>query len=240
MKILLTNDDGIHGEGIHALASALKEAGHEILIVAPMENNSAVSHKLTRHTLIPIEKRTEYSYAVGGTPTDCVLVALNYLKFTPDLVLSGINRGMNAGSDVLYSGTVAGAMEGAQNGIPSIALSQCLYKNTQEEINAYFCRAAKLTAENLTAWVKLARETDVLNVNFPRGEIKDIRFCRQVRSTYTVCYVEEEGGLCLDAISENSTQDGDFTAVLDGYITITPLNLNLTDDDAMRRWRNGA
>ena len=240
MKILLTNDDGIHGEGIHALASALKEAGHEILIVAPSMNNSAVSHKLTMREAIPIEKRSEDSYAVGGTPADCVLVALKYLKFLPELILSGINMGMNVGSDVLYSGTVAGALEGAQNGIPSIALSQFLRNNSMDEVKMYFCRAAKYTAEHLEEWVVLARQTAALNVNFPLGEPQGVRICRQAKTLYEMSYTAHEDGLHLTCRSPEEAGEGDIPLLKAGYITITPLGLNMTDFDAIDRWGKGA
>src|ERR671926_1318855 len=122
-RILATNDDGYRSEGIHALARALRDVG-EVTIVAPMSEASAVGHALTLRHPLRIEHISEKLFAVDGTPTDCVNIAVTHvLRMLPDLVVSGINKGWNLGDDVTYSGTVSGALEGALLGIPSLAVS---------------------------------------------------------------------------------------------------------------------
>src|SRR2546422_1936245 len=123
VRILVTNDDGYRSDGIHALARALHGVG-DVTIVAPFEEASAIGHALTLRHPLRLERIAEHVFAVDGTPTDCVNVAVTQvLKTLPDLVVSGINKGWNLGDDVTYSGTVAGALEGALLGIPAIAVS---------------------------------------------------------------------------------------------------------------------
>jgi len=122
-KILVTNDDGVHSEGIHVLAAALSQLG-EVTIVAPHIEASAIGHALTLRRPLRMERLANGAYEVDGTPTDCVNVALTQLfKEPPDLIVSGINKGYNLGDDVTYSGTVSGALEGALLGVPSLAVS---------------------------------------------------------------------------------------------------------------------
>src|SRR5438093_12045960 len=123
MRILITNDDGYRSEGIHAVAEALRPLG-DVTIVAPVEEASAIGHALTLRRPLRLEHIGPHVFAVDGTPTDCVNIAVTQVfKGLPDLVLSGINKGWNLGDDVTYSGTVSGALEGALLGIPSIAVS---------------------------------------------------------------------------------------------------------------------
>lgn len=237
MKILLTNDDGIDGEGLHALAHALKEKGHDLLIAAPSENNSAVSHKITMRSAIPMKQLAPNIYAIGGTPVDCVLVALCYLNFRPDLILSGINAGVNVGSDVHYSGTVAGAMEGTLDGIPSIALSQYLHTwFGAENVRLALDRAAATTAENLPKWVELAKEAGMVNINFPAQELKGYRFCKQAHTFYNTGYELKEDGLHMLFNPPQSASDGDISLLKEGYVTITPLKTDLTDYEMLLKW----
>ena len=238
MKILITNDDGIRGEGLAVLASALQKKGHELIIVAPKENNSAVSHKITMRVPFTLEKLTENSYAVGGTPADCVLVALCYLKIKPDLIISGINTGVNMGSDVLYSGTVAGALEGAQNGLPSIALSQYLKRSfTDEEISIALNRAASIAAEKLPEWFELAKTTGAVNINFPPFEPLGTRVCKQAHTHYNTSYaLREDGQLQMQFNPPEPAGDGDIPLIKAGYITLTPLEVDLTDYAALTKW----
>ena len=122
-RILVTNDDGYRSEGIHALAEALRAIG-DVTVVAPVEEASAIGHALTLRRPLRLETIADRTFAVDGTPTDCVNVAITQVfKGLPDLVVSGINKGWNLGDDITYSGTVAGALEGALLGIPSIAVS---------------------------------------------------------------------------------------------------------------------
>lgn len=237
MKILLTNDDGIQGEGIQVLAAALRGRGHEVFIVAPKENNSAVSHKIHMRVAMSLEKRAENVYVLGGTPADCVLVALHYLNYQPELVLSGINMGQNVGSDVIYSGTVAGAIEGAQNEIPSIAFSQYLRTDfTAEETGAALKRAAELAAENLADWAELAKKTGAVNVNFPLREPLGIRFCKQAHTYYNTSYAMTEDGLKMQFNPPVAASEGDIPSLRAGYITFTPLKIDMTDYEALEKW----
>lgn len=242
MKILLTNDDGIEGEGLCTLASALKAAGHEVTVVAPTENNSAVSQKITMRSALRVRKTDAHSYAVDGSPADCVLVALCHLGLRPDVLLSGINAGCNLGSDVYYSGTVGAAAEGAQNGVPSIALSQRLHlEEGGETVSEKFRRAAELTVQKLSEWRKLACETDYLNVNFPACPPRGFRFCEQARSVYHNAYIETEEGLRMDiSKSPECVTAGDIPLLRAGYVTVTPMMSNRTDRAVLRKWEEEA
>jgi 5'-nucleotidase len=123
MRLLLTNDDGIHSEGIKVLADFLSVLG-EVWVVAPDRERNAVSHALTLHRPLRLTKLSDYSYAVNGTPSDCINIGINFLlPARPDLIVSGINKGGNLGNDINYSGTVAGAVEGALMGVPSFSIS---------------------------------------------------------------------------------------------------------------------
>lgn len=239
MKILLTNDDGIEGEGLLTLASALKKRGHEVFVAAPTVNNSAISHKLTMRTSVSVEKRAEGVYSIGGSPADCVLIALFHLKFRPDLVISGINTGTNLGSDVLYSGTVAGAEEGAQNGYRSIALSARFRRiKTPEENSAILLRAAEIAADRLDEWYGLAGETDFLNINVPDCEPLGTRFCANAHTPYNTQYETTESGVRM--ILDSPTGTDDISLLRSGYLTITPMRLNRTDRDTLRKWEGKA
>lgn len=243
MKLLLTNDDGIDGEGLKVLAEALRESGHEVTVFAPDCNNSAVSHKITMFSPVRAEKvdfNGIEAYAVSGSPADCVLLAVCGFFVKPDMVISGINCGINLGSDVIYSGTVAGAMEGAQNGIPSLALSLGIRsRHTEIERSAFFARAASLTIEKLEEWANLAREVEgIVNVNFPVTEPKGYRFCSASRTNYQTAYEEEEGGYRMRFNPPAPSEaDGDIPLFCDGYVTVTPLKLNLTDEKTLERWQ---
>ncbi|MDE6274150.1 MAG: hypothetical protein K2L87_03775, partial [Clostridiales bacterium] len=218
-------------------------AGHEVFVSAPDRNNSAVSHKLTMREPVAVKEVSPCegvkAYAVAGSPADCVLIALCALNIKPDLVLSGINDGQNTGSDVIYSGTVAGAMEGAQNRLPSIALSQRFsMHSTPEEKTRLFLRDAKFTVDNLSAWKARAEEIEgVLNVNFPTGEITGIAICHAVRTHYNMGYrLGEEGYLMQFYPPEPMEGDGDIPKLKAGNVTLTPLKLNMTDTETLKRW----
>ncbi len=237
MKILLTNDDGIGGEGIQVLVSVLEKRGDEVLVVAPKENNSAVSHKINMHTPVRIEKIAAGRYAVSGTPTDCVILGLCHLHFRPDLVLSGINTGVNVGSDVLYSGTVAAALEGAQNKIPSIALSQYLHGlDTPEKLTRALQNTANLAADRLDEWYELAKETGAVNINFPPQKPLGVRFCKQAHTVYNTSYRETDEGLRMEFHPPEPAGEGDIPLIKAGYLTITPLKIDLTDYETLERW----
>ncbi len=247
MKILLTNDDGIEGEGLIALALALKDRGHDFCAVVPSENNSGVSHHVTMRkglTLSVRETAGRAGYVLGGTPVDCVLFALRHLQMKPELVLSGINDGMNLGSDCLYSGTVAAAAEGAQNGIPAIALSLRFFsRKTKTEREQAFASAAELICDNLAEWSALARQlSGPLNVNVPAVEkIAGFRFCPLARLHYRGGYERLENGTyrMAELPPESSSDEGtDEYFCARGYVTLTPLRLDNTDFASIARWES--
>lgn len=243
MNLLLTNDDGIEGEGLRALASALIKNGHAVTVVAPDRNNSAVGHKATLHAPLHLADLSgEYgypAYSLSGTPSDCVMFALGELAVKPQILLSGINEGVNLGSDCMYSGTVGAAQEGAQNRIPSIALSTD-YHCTPEDYE----RVAKIVLEHLDEWYAQAKETGGgLNVNIPaKGEVKGIRFCPTVRHEYNTCYVKNDDGtysvdLKNGKLRIQGEENGDYPLFKLGYITVTPLTLDMTDRNLLKRWQ---
>jgi 5'-nucleotidase len=233
--ILVSNDDGIHSEGLTALAGALEGLG-EIVVVAPDRERSAVSHALTLHRPLRVVAAGPGRHAVDGTPTDCVNLAINgILPRRPALVVAGINKGANLGDDVTYSGTVSAAMEGTLLGIPSIAMSLV----GREE---YRFAAAARCAAWLARWVLeqgLPPDT-LLNVNVPPlpegSEPRGLALTRMGRRRYGDAIVEKLdprgrkyywiGGEELSFEDEEGT---DFHAISQGLISVTPIHLDLTN-----------
>lgn len=237
MRILLTNDDGIHAEGLAALRVALRDLG-DTMVVAPDREQSGVSHALTMNRPLRIRDLGDGVFTVDGTPTDCVLLAVRGLPSKrhgrPDLVVSGINHGSNLGDDVTYSGTVAAAMEGSLFGIPSLALSLDL------QGVAGFAAAAAL-ARRLIARI-LERPLPkglLLNVNFPdrpAEEIAGVRITRLSSRIYPSDIEERKDPLGRPYywIADRSAvwtggEESDYGAVQAGFVSITPLDLDLTD-----------
>jgi 5'-nucleotidase len=236
-QILVTNDDGVRSEGILALADALRPFG-DVTIVAPLNEASAIGHALTLRRPLHIEKFGEGIFAVDGTPTDCVNIAVTKVfNRMPDLVVSGINKGWNIGDDVTYSGTVAGALEGALLGIPSIAVSQ---KFTRETFD--FGPGAIAAAKYAKALLErgLPPRT-LLNINMPGGPIKGYRVTVQGKRNHItsvmdvidprqrVWYWIEEGQNDWEPHDRS-----DYQAVKDGYVSVTPLHPDLTHYDAIK------
>ena len=235
-RILVTNDDGVHSEGIHALAAALKRLG-DVTIVAPHIEASAIGHALTLRRPLRMEQLRDGVYEVDGTPTDCVNVAFTQLYDTPaDLVVSGINKGYNLGDDVTYSGTVAGALEGALLGMASIAVS------LERTRGAYdFGPAARAAAAIADAVLErgLPGRT-FLNLNVPAGEPRGMRVTVQAKRNHLTVVdarTDPRGGsyYWIDEGQNNWEPDdrSDYQAVADGYVSITPLQPDLTAYDAM-------
>src|SRR3954447_4392074 len=179
-RILVTNDDGVHSEGIHILADALRALG-EVTVVAPHIEASAIGHALTLRRPLRMEHLRPGVYEVDGTPTDCVNVAFTKL-FTqpPDLVVSGINKGWNLGDDVTYSGTVAGALEAALLGVPGLALS--LARTREEYDFSYSARAAAAIAAAM--FRKPLPPWTFLNVNVPKGQPRGFRTTVQAKRNH--------------------------------------------------------
>src|SRR6188508_184174 len=172
LRILVTNDDGVHSEGIKALAAALEPLG-EVITVAPLAEASAIGHALTLRRPLRLERLSERTYAVDGTPTDCVNIGISIvLKEMPALVVSGINKGWNLGDDVTYSGTVSGALEGALLGVPSIAVSLEKIRDS-----AFDFTASARTGYQVAQWVlqKGIPSRTFLNINVPTGAAKGFR-----------------------------------------------------------------
>jgi 5'-nucleotidase len=235
-RILLTNDDGYFSPGIDALAAALAPLG-EVTIVAPQTEASAVGHALTLRRPLRIEHIRDRIYAVDGTPTDCVNIAIDEVLDTPpDLVVSGINRGLNVGDDVTYSGTVAGALEGALLGYQAIAVSLQFTKG-EWDFGPAASAAATLAASLLE---KPLPPRTFLNVNVPQGTPKGIRVTVQAKRNH-ITKVDrrlDPRGRAYFWIEE--AQDdwephdrSDRQAIQDGYVSITPLQPDLTDHDAL-------
>jgi 5'-nucleotidase len=242
MKILLTNDDGIQAVGLRALYAALTARGHRVRVVAPVTEQSAVGHAVTLAMPLKVKQFHENGFrgqGVQGTPVDCVKLALSrLLDEPPDLVVSGINAGCNVGVDIIYSGTVSAATEGALMGFPALAVS--LDNWTPGDL----AEQAGWTADfvDRVDWAGLPRQC-VLNLNFPDrplAETMPLRICRQTTAGYEDWYDERTdprghkyywlGG----RIPEERVSPGTDRALLwAGHITLTPLRFNFTDDGAM-------
>jgi 5'-nucleotidase len=235
-RILVTNDDGVRSDGILILARALEPIG-EVTIVAPLTEASAIGHALTLRRPLRLEAIAERTYSVDGTPTDCVNIAVTkVLGGMPDLVVSGINKGYNLGDDVTYSGTVAGALEGALLGIPSLAVSLERTRGTFD-----FSHAASAAAAIAAAVLQngLPART-LLNVNVPKGKSKGFKITVQARRNHVTSVAEkidprhqpyfwiEEGQSDWE-----SNERSDYAAVKAGYISVTPLHPDLTHYDAL-------
>ncbi|HZA53850.1 MAG TPA: 5'/3'-nucleotidase SurE [Candidatus Udaeobacter sp.] len=234
MIILLSNDDGIHSEGIIALEKNLQKIG-EIYTVAPDREQNSMSHALTLHRPLRVHEVGPRRLGIDGTPTDCVKLALTgLLPVRPDLVVSGINKGPNLGDDIIYSGTVSAAIEAALLGIPAIAVSLVIFENYQFEAAAEFTASLVSRIQE----VGLPLET-LLNVNvppLPRQQIKGWRVTRQGKRHYAENIVERTdprgrkyywiGGDQLGFAHEDGT---DCMAVHEGYISVTPLQVDLTN-----------
>lgn len=245
MRLLLSNDDGIRAEGLAALAQALDDLA-EVWVVAPEHEQSASSHALSLHRPLRIREHSPRWFAVDGTPADCVYVGVNHLMkdARPALVLSGINHGPNLAADVIYSGTVAAAMEGALLGVPSIAFSLASRSELEFAAAARFARSlvqAALLAE-------LPRGM-LLNVNVPAsGPISGYEVTRLGRHAYVAEVIEKEdprgrkyfwiGGTGYEHETELGT---DVTAVHDGArVSVTPMMLDLTCHrllQPLREWK---
>ncbi|MEK6531139.1 MAG: 5'/3'-nucleotidase SurE [Deltaproteobacteria bacterium] len=241
--ILISNDDGIRSVGIRRLAKSLAALGR-VYVVAPDRERSAASHSLTLHRPLRVEEAGPRMYAVDGTPTDCISLAVNgILPQRPDLVVSGINKGANLGEDVSYSGTVSAAMEGTLLNIPSIAVSLVARDSFDFAPSAAF--ASALGKHILLSG--LPKDT-LLNVNVPSvSNIKGSRITRQGKRSYSDTVVEKVdprgkkyywiGG---DLTKWDAGMDTDFYAISKGYISITPLHLDMTNYSSIRelkRWR---
>ena len=231
-RILVTNDDGVYSEGVTILARELEALG-EVIVVAPDREQSATGHSLTLTRPLRMQKLDGGRYAVDGTPTDCVNLAVLWLlkDSLPDIIVSGINFGLNVGDDVTYSGTVSATFEGSLLGIPSIAFSQEIAEGFS------FARSARLAARfvgNLLAEPDLPSDL-LLNVNFPAHDALGVRFTRLGKRVYKQSVVEKldprgRKYYWIAGTPEWQEDHGtDHEAVQSGWVSVTPLHLDLTD-----------
>ena len=241
MRILLTNDDGIHAPGLEVLERIARELSDDVWVCAPHEENSGAGHSLTLHLPVRLIQHGERRFSVSGTPTDAVNLALRKLFETPpDLVISGVNAGENLADDVTYSGTISAAMEAALAGIPAIALSQAM-RGFGYGFSAAEGWAAKVLAPLIA--VPAAKRT-VINVNFPplaSEEVKGIRAVRQGFHDYSRGSLAE--GIDprgrpyywfgLRDVEHTLDHGTDLEAVSEGYVSVTPLQLDLTHHSSL-------
>ncbi|WP_060588208.1 5'/3'-nucleotidase SurE [Aeromonas schubertii] len=232
MRILVSNDDGVNARGIRALSRALAECG-EVTVVAPDRNRSGASHSLTLEVPLRVSRIEETGfYAVKGTPTDCVHLAANeLLRPEPDMVVAGINHGANLGDDVIYSGTVAAATEGRHLGFPSIAIS--LVGDTHFETAAYYA----LTLVRALQHHPLPAD-QILNVNVPDLPLEQVKGMKVTRlgnrhRAESVIRQQDPRGQTVYWIGppgarQDAGEGTDFAAIEQGYVSITPLTIDMT------------
>ncbi|QDK33379.1 MULTISPECIES: 5'/3'-nucleotidase SurE [Sphingomonadaceae] len=245
MRILLTNDDGINAPGLYVLEKIAAQLSDDIWICAPSEEQSGAGHSLTLTRPVRMREHAPKRFSVTGTPTDSVTMGLRKaLPGPPDLILSGVNRGANLGDDVTYSGTVSAAMEGALAGIRSIALSQ-VYAGEGLGNNVSFSAAEEWGAKVLRPLLDapFAPRT-LINVNFPplaAADVKGIRVVRQGFHDYARGSVVEGMDprgfpyfwFGLHGIEHTLGHNTDLEAIAEGYIAVTPLQLDLTHDASL-------
>lgn len=246
MRILISNDDGYQAPGIQALARAIAEVADDVTVVAPDRNRSAASHSLTVYEPLRVFTAPNgFHYVMNGTPSDCVHLALNgLLDYEPDMVISGINAGANLADDVIYSGTVAAAMEGRFLGYPAIAISL-------DSINPQHYATAARVAQTLLQWIqsKPLPPDSILNVNVPDVPWDSLagwrvtRLGNRHRSEPVIKDTDPRGESIYWIGPAGAGQDAgpgtDFEAVAAHYVSITPLKIDLTRYealDSLRAW----
>ena len=244
MRILITNDDGINSPGLLALERIARSLSDDVWIVAPETDQSGVAHSLTLNDPLRLRQIDKRRFALKGTPTDCVIMGVRYvLPQLPDLVLSGINKGQNLAEDVTYSGTVAGAMEGAILGIRSIAVSQAYswvagsepdYQVAERHAPALF---RQLVDFDLPPYA-------LFNVNFPAcpaGEVRGVKVTVQGHHEQSGLSIEERMDgrgypyywLRFQDRGKSVLDNSDLQAIADGYVSVSPLRIDLTAHDLM-------
>jgi 5'-nucleotidase len=236
-RILLTNDDGIHSEGLQILEETLREVG-DVFVVAPAAEMSGASHSLTLSRPLRIRRIDSRHWSVDGTPTDCVTLALHQILAEdelPDLCVSGINHGGNLGDDATYSGTVAGALEATILGVPGLAISLVARDHFNFADAGRFALMAvrKILSEGLP-------EGTLLNMNVPQGEIKGVKVTRQgIKNARPVIteHIDPRGKPYFwigEQYFRSNSEDGtDYRAIEDGYVSISPLKSDMTDHAAL-------
>ena len=242
MRILCTNDDGIYARGLEALEKIAREISDDVWVVAPQEEQSGAARALTLAHPIRLRQYDERRFAVSGTPSDAVLMAVDkILPGKPDLILSGVNNGQNLAEDVTVSGTIAGAFQGMSLQIPSVALSLARFDRAHAKWQTPEAHGGKIVKSLLDAgWPADA----VINVNFPDrepGDIAGIEVTRQGHRDAVQLFAEERKDLRGGAYYwygytgelSDPAEGTDLRAIYDGRISITPLHLALTHEDAL-------
>ena len=246
MRMLLTNDDGVNARGLKLLEAVARTITDDIWIVAPAEEHSGAGHSLTLTKPVRLRRHDDRRFSVTGTPTDAVMLALAHVMkdHPPDIILSGINRGANLAEDVTYSGTVSAAMEGALAGVRSIALSQAYSREGMGDTVPF--AAAEAWAEKV---LRPLLEFDggpgtLLNVNFPAlapDEVKGVRVCRQGLRDYGRLRIVQRTDprgydyywFGLGPMVQTPGHSTDLEAMDDGFVSVTPLYLDLTHDESL-------
>ena len=246
MKILLTNDDGIEAKGLAVLRRIAEKLSDDVWVCAPDTEQSAASRGVSLHNPVRLKKKGDKTFSVTGTPTDSVIVGMKEL-FTdgkPDLVLSGINRGQNLAEDVTFSGTIAGALQGMQMGVPSIAIS--LARGFQGANSLPWETAEAHGVDLIKDLISKGWPKDViLSVNFPDAPpegVKGVQITRQGQRDFQMSNIDKRahprGGsyywMTYGAAKSNPPQGTDLRAIYDGYISVTPLHTDLTHSETLR------
>ncbi len=236
-RILITNDDGIHADGIAALEAALSEIG-DVYVVAPESEMSGASHSLTLARPLRVRQIDDRHWTVDGTPTDCIVMALNQIlppDERPQICCSGINHGANLGDDATYSGTVAGALEATILGVPGLAFSLVAYRDHDFTESARVAR--EVTAKALVEGIP---ESTLLNVNVPKGVPIGIRITKQGFKTARPIireHIDPRGKpyYWIGEVREGFRAEGgtDFEAIDEGYVSVTPMRSDLTNHNAL-------
>ena len=244
-RILVTNDDGIHAPGLKVLEEIAREISDHVWVIAPETEQSGSSHSLSLALPLRLREISERRYAVQGTPTDCVAMGVRHVIADQqvDLVLSGVNRGSNISDDVTYSGTIAAAMEGTLLGVPSIALSQAV-GNTSKSAKWSTARTHGPTVIRKLLQFRWPKDV-LINVNFPdigQEAIKGINVTRQGHQDISDLYIDQRIDargipyfwIGLRGAYGDPSEDSDLVAIRNGYISVTPLHLDLTHDETYR------
>jgi 5'-nucleotidase len=248
LRILVTNDDGIHAEGLDVCEKIARELSDDVWVIAPEYDQSGVAHSLTLNDPLRLRQVAERRFAVRGTPNDCVIMGARHLLdgTGPDLILSGVNRGRNAGEDVIYSGTVAGAVEGTVIGVPSLALSQA-YAARQGRA-PFWETSLRFAPDIIRRVMAQGIPHDVLiNVNFPDcppGDVKGIAVTAQGRRRQERLHIDKRKDgrgnpyywIAYARHGFVPAEDGTDLAALEGHcIAVTPLKLDMTDEPYMSK-----
>lgn len=239
MRILITNDDGIHAEGLEVLERIARTLSDDVWIVAPETDQSGLAHSLTLSEPLRLREVRDKTFALRGTPTDCVIMAIKRLMDpAPDLVLSGVNAGQNVADDVTYSGTVAGAMEGTLLGVRSIAISQAYHSGPGRVMPWDVVETLAPALIKKLIKIDLPAGT-LLNLNFPNcrpDEVKGVVVTDQGQLTHGLSIEEREDGrgfpyfwLKFGRRDFSPEANSDIKAITNGYVSVTPLKLDLTN-----------